>query len=205
MIVQGLAEKKLQERESDTKTPGFKSIEAYFRAEEKSVHKNEYHDGIIIPMAGANLIHNLLASKAMILIGMFIKEKKLPFKVSNSDTKVRIETFNQFVYPDAVVIYEKGEYFEDRKDTITNPLMIVEVLSASSKKRDRTTKFDMYRTIPSFKEYMLIYQDERRVTVWSKQANGDWRPADYAGEEATAMLFSIPQCALPLAELYDGI
>lgn len=185
--------------------PKYVSIEAYYKAEEKSLTKHEYHDGIVIPMAGAKLKHNLLASKALALMSYFIDEKNLYLKVSNSDTKIRIEDYNKIVYPDAVVICETPQYYNDREDTITNPLLVVEVLSLSTARFDRTTKFEYYRTLPSFKEYVLIHQDLHRVSVWTKQTDGAWLPKDYMSDEATAILHSIQNCPIPLARLYKSI
>jgi Uma2 family endonuclease len=187
------------------KTPKFITLEAYFQAEEKSLTKNEYHNGIIIPMAGAKLRHNRLAHKAGYLIEAFCEEKKLERIVSNSDTKIRIEDFNKVVYPDAVVICPPPQYFKGREDTITNPLIVVEVLSTSTQKFDRTTKFEMYRSLPSFKEYVLVYQDLRRVAVWTKQNDGAWLPKDYIGDDAVAILHALEGCPLPLNRLYHGL
>ena len=187
------------------KTPKFITLEAYFQAEEKSLTKNEYHNGIIIPMAGAKLRHNQLAHKTAYLIEAFCEEKELERIVSNSDTKIRIEDFNKVVYPDAVVICAPPQYFKGREDTITNPLIVVEVLSTSTQKFDRTTKFEMYRSLPSFKEYVLVYQDLRRVAVWTKQNDGSWLPNDYIGDESVAILHALEGCPLPLNRLYKGL
>ncbi len=185
--------------------PKYVSIEAYYKAEEKSLTKHEYHDGIVIPMAGAKLTHNRLAHKAAYLIEFFTEENHFDFIVSTGDTKIRIEDYNKIVYPDAVVICETPQYYNGREDTITNPLLVVEVLSLSTARFDRTTKFEYYRTLPSFKEYVLIHQDLHRVSVWTKQADGAWLPKDYVGDEATAVLHSIQDCPISLARLYKGI
>ena len=181
------------------------SIEDYFKAEQKSIHKNEYHNGIIQPMAGGKLPHNRLAQKAASLIDNFVENNDLDFIVSNSDTKIRIEKYNRFVYPDAVVICEKPEFYQNRKDTITNPLLIVEVLSDSTKDFDRTTKYEYYRSVPSFKEYVLVHQENKHVSVYTKQPDNTWIVRDYEGEQATAILYAIESCPLPLKRLYRGL
>ena len=181
------------------------SLEAYFKSEEKSLTKHEYHDGIVKTMAGAKLRHNRLASRVIQQLENFVEESNFNHIVSNSDTKIRIEDFNKVVYPDAVVICETPQYFKNREDTITNPLLVVEVLSTSTALKDRTTKFEYYRTLPSFKEYVLIYQDINRVSVWTKQADGAWLPKDYISDEATAVLHSLAGCPLSLARLYKGL
>lgn len=184
------------------KIPRYVSLEEYFRAEEKSLYKNEYHDGIILKMAGALLPHNRLASRITAYLEIFVEENDFDYIVSNSDTKIRIEDYNRVVYPDAVVICEKPEYFEGREDTITNPTVIVEVLSKSTKKHDGTIKFDMYRTLPSFKEYILIHQDRKRVSIYSKQVNNVWVLTDYDGDDAIAIVHNMNDCPLPLKRLY---
>jgi Uma2 family endonuclease len=195
----------LSEPKTYTAAPKYVSIEAYFRVEEKSLTKNEYHDGIITPMAGAKLRHNLLSQKVGALMTFFIDEKDLNYKVSNSDTKIRIEDFNKVVYPDALVICETPQYYKGREDTIINPLLVVEILSTSTSKFDRSTKFEWYRTLPSFKEYVLIYQDRQHVVVWTKQNDGAWLPKDYIGEDALAVLHSLHDCPISLKRLYKGV
>lgn len=187
------------------KTPKYITLEAYFKAEEKSLTKNEYHDGIIIPMAGAKLRHNRLANRTAHILEGFVEDNLLEQIVSNSDTKIRIEDFNKVVYPDAVVICAPPQYFRNREDTITNPLIVVEVLSTSTQRYDRTTKFEMYRTIPSFQEYVLVYQDRRHVAVWTKQNDGSWLPKDYIGDDAVAILYALNECPLALSRLYKGL
>ena len=181
------------------------SIEDYFRAEQKSIHKNEYHNGIIQPMASGTFNHDNLACKAVTLINNYFEENEYPYLVNGSDTKIRIEKYNRFVYPDAVVIYEKPEFYQNRKDTITNPLLIVEVLSDSTKDFDRTTKYEYYRSVPSFKEYVLVHQENKHVSVYTKQADNTWIVRDYDGDEATAILYAIESCPLPLKRLYRGL
>lgn len=181
------------------------SIEAYYIREEKSIHKHEYHDGKIILMAGAKLKHNRLAHRSARFIDNFFDENNLKYIVSNSDTRIRIDAYNKIVYPDAMVICEIPEYFEGRENTITNPLLIIEVLSASTSNHDRTTKFEMYRSIPSFKEYVLVYQDREHIIVWTKQNDGAWLPNDYIGLEAVAILKTIGNCPLELAKLYKDL
>lgn len=182
--------------------PRLVSLEDYFRAEEKSLYKNEYHNGIILKMAGAKLPHNRLASRTISYLTIFVEDNDFDYIVSNSDTKIRIEDFNKIVYPDAVVICEKPDYYKGRLDTITNPTIIIEVLSPSTKEHDSNLKFDMYRTLPSFKEYVLIHQERKRVSVYSKQPNNTWILADYDGNDAIAIVHNMHDCPLPLKRLY---
>jgi Uma2 family endonuclease len=144
-------------------------------------------------------------SKAITLINVFIEENNFDYTLNNSDIKVRIDQYDKVVYPDAVVICEKPEYFQNRKDTIVNPLLVIEVLSKSTANFDRTTKYEMYRTLPSFKEYVLIHQDYKHVSVYTKQPDNTWIIRDYDGNDATAVLYAIEQCPLSLKRLYRGL
>ena len=181
------------------------SLETYFRAEEKSFEKNEYHNGIIVKMAGGTFNHDNIASKSVTLVNVFIEKEDLNYFVNSSDTKIRIEEYDKVVYLDALVVCEKPEYFDNRKDTIINPILIVEVLSDTTKSYDKTSKFEMYRTLKTFKEYVLIHQDRKHVSVYSKQDDATWILRDYDGDDAVAILYHIAQCPLPLKRLYRGL
>ena len=104
-----------------------------------------------------------------------------------------------------MVVCEKPEFYQNRKDIITNPLLIVAVLSDSTNDYDRTTKYEYYRTIPSFKEYVLVHQDCKHVSVYTKQADNTWLIRDYDGDGATAILYALRDCPLPLKRLYRGL
>jgi Uma2 family endonuclease len=191
--------------QKEVKQPRRYTLEEYFKREEKAIHKHEYHNGIIVTMPGGKLPHNRIATKASKLMDNFVEDNELNYIVSNSDTKIRIEEYDKVLYPDAVVICEIPEYFEDRKDTVVNPLIIVEVLSRSTQNYDKTLKFEMYRSIPTFKEYVLIHQDKKKVSVYTKQTDNSWILKDYEGEEAVATLYALRNCPLPLKRLYKGL
>lgn len=181
------------------------SLDTYFRAEEKSLEKNEFHNGIILKMAGGTFNHDSLSMKTGALMSVFVEENDLNFNVNGSDLKIRIDEFDKIVYADALVVSDGPSYFNNRKDTITNPILIVEVLSDSTQNYDRTTKFEMYRTLPSFKEYVLVHQNRKHVSVWTKQTDDTWILKDYKGDEAVAILHHIHGCPLSLKRLYRGL
>ena len=181
------------------------TTEEYFKKEEKSLHKHEYHAGKIVCMAGAKFTYNQLAARVMQFTLNFIEEFNLEFELGTSDSKIWIDEFSKVLYPDAVIISQKPEYYNNDGMTILNPLLIVEILSSSTQKHDRTTKFEIYRTVPSFKEYVLVNEDMPRVTVWTKQDNGSWLPKDYKTIEAVAILKTINNCPISLERLYRNI
>jgi Uma2 family endonuclease len=156
-------------------------------------------------MAGGTYNHDFLSVKTTKLLDNFVEDNDLNYAISGSDLKIRIEAYDRVVYPDAAVICEKPIYYADRKDTITNPLIIVEVLSDSTNKFDKGDKFQFYRSLESFKEYVLIHQTQKWVTVYTKQEDGTWILRDYNGDDATAILYALHQCPLPLKRLYRGL
>jgi Uma2 family endonuclease len=191
--------------EAKVKIERLYSLETYFQREERALHKHEYCNGKIIKTPGGTFNHDNLGTKAATILTNFVENNDLNCFVNGSDTKIRIEDFNRVVYPDAVVICEKPIYYANRKDTIINPLVIVEVLSKSTDKYDEGDKFEYYRSLESFKEYVLINQKRKLVTVYTKQSDETWLMRDYKGDDATAILYALHNCPIPLKRLYRGL
>ncbi len=184
------------------------SLEKYFQREEKALYKSEFHNGKIIKMPGGTFNHDILGTKATTLLNNFIDDNELNYFVNGSDMKIRIEAFDKVVYPDAAVICEKPIFYDNRKDIIVNPLIIVEVLSDSTDKfdrGDRGDKFEFYRSLETFKEYVLIHQKRKLVTVHTRQNDAAWLMREYKGDEAVAILYALQECPLPLKRLYRGL
>lgn len=179
------------------------SIEEYFDMESKALGKHEYYNGKIIKMAGADPIHNLIATLISTELNNLLFSKKKKYFVLNSDQKIRISEINTFVYPDAVVVCEKIERYE-KTTAIVNPLLIVEVLSPSTESHDRIGKFSMYKMIPSFTEYLLVRQDSVWVNASFKEKANTWTDTIVEDLDKNIYLKSI-DCNLPLKNIYRGI
>jgi Uma2 family endonuclease len=189
----------------EVKQPRRYSLAEYFKREERALYKHEFHNGIIKAMSGGTFNHDRLSVKVATELEIFVSDKDLSYFVNGSNLKVRIEDYDKILYPDALVISVEPEYFEDREDTITNPLIIVEVLSDSTKNYDKTLKFEMYRSLPSFKEYVLVHQDRMKISVFTKQNDETWILKDYVGEGAIAILHFLHDCPLDLNKIYKGL
>ncbi len=189
----------------EVKQPRLYSLEEYFKREERALHKHEFFNGKIITMPGGTYNHDRLSVKITYELEGFVERNNIDFSVNGSNLKVWIENYNSAVYPDALVICEKPAFYDGREDTITNPLIVVEVLSKSTKKNDEDSKFEMYRSLESFKEYVLIHQDRKKVIVYTKQNDKTWILRDYAGQDAIAVLYALHNCPLPLSKLYKGL
>ncbi len=180
------------------------SIAEYLGMEENFVEKHEFYNGKIIKMSGAKPVHNLIAANMITQLNFEIEKKEINYLVLTSDTKIHIERLKSFVYPDAVVVCEKIEMYPGSETVITNPLLIVEVLSPSTEDYDRKGKFFDYEQIPSFKEYLLVEQDIAFVTASYKIAERTWQDTEADGVAASIYLKSI-DCTISLSKIYKGI
>jgi len=177
-------------------------VEDYVKTEIETNTKYEYHDGKIFALAGGTLNHGLICGNVYSGIRNQLTNKGsncIPF---TSEVKVFIKTKNSYVYPDSMVVCEGMEKSDEEKNSITNPILIVEVLSKSTGEYDRGDKFYFYRQLESFKEYVLIEQDRHIVDVHYKSKNSDlWRITRYEGLDKIIKLQSLG-IDLTMKELY---
>ena len=176
--------------------------EEYCQLEETAEYKNEYLDGEIIPMTGATTNHNLIA-------GNFYKN--FPTKINNedywafmSDVRLWMPTYRFYTYPDVMVIKGNPLYEGKGTNTVTNALIIVEVLSKSTRDYDRTDKFKFYRSIPDFKEYILIDQYRYYVEQFYQQNNEEWLFKVYESDKDALRFYSV-DFQISLMDIYQRI
>lgn len=178
------------------------SREEYLILEEKSAEKHEYHNGEMITMTGGTTNHNILALKIASILLSFLEEED--YQIYMGDVRLWIENYNRYTYPDVMVIKGESIYEGKGKSTVINPILIVEVLSDSTKDYDQNDKFDSYRTISTFQEYLLIDQYQYYVKQFKKNSENEWLLKDYRGENAIIKLASIPQ-EISLKVLYKKV
>jgi Uma2 family endonuclease len=166
-------------------------IERYLDRENKSDRKHEFLNGKIRKRPGSSYNHNKIAANFIISIGQLINEKKLPFEVISSDQKIYIPQLHQILYPDALVVYQKPEFWNHRKDVLLNPILIFEILSPSTEAYDLTTKFMSFKHIPSFKEYVMVNQDKKGIETWYREEEHLWRETVYHEEDTSLELKSV--------------
>jgi len=152
------------------------TFEEYLELEEKAEYKNEFWDGEIVAMSGGTPTHGKIANNIGTAINNELDKKSTNnCSAYNSDVKVYIPDFNKGAYPDCMVICGDEEYHKESKAVVTNPCLVIEVLSESTKQYDKSDKFEAYRSIPSFKEYILVWQTIPKVQSWYKQEENLWR------------------------------
>ncbi len=176
--------------------------EEYLALEDSSEFKNEYRDGEIVPMAGGTTNHNQIAGNFCTNFKSSMKGKG--YKIYMSDVKLWLSHYRIYTYPDVMVISGTPVYEGSGTTIVTNPSMILEVLSDSTKKHDRTNKFRMYRTIPELSEYIMVDQYEYHIEQFAKNADGQWVLSEYESESAVLSLKSI-NFQIPFSDIYEGV
>lgn len=184
-----------------TKLEMFLTIPDYLAMEQQSLEKHEYHDGEIYAMAGGTPRHANLTLNISRLVGNGLVGK--PCSAYSSDLQVAL-TPNRFVYPDLTVVCDPPLFFEENTIAINNPTLIVEVLSAGTADYDRGGKFARYRQIDSFKEYILISQDEPNVETWYKLDSNVWRINTFTTLDQSFELTSLG-VNISMRDLYDKV
>jgi len=176
--------------------------EEYESILEDSENKLEFRDGKIVMMAGGGFHHSLLKTNTLTQFNNAFAKR--PCRVLDSDMKVKVAETGLNTFPDATVVCGPPEFKDDRRTTLLNPGILVEVLSESTESYDRGEKFRHYRQIPSLNTYVLIASDRICVEVFEKDAASDWRLSTFNGLDATLMLRHY-DIAIPLTDLYAKI
>ncbi|MEH1815009.1 MAG: Uma2 family endonuclease [Nostoc sp.] len=176
--------------------------EEYLELEEVADYKSEYIDGQIIPMAGGTVNHNQIALNLSTELNYAFKKQN--YRVFMGDVRLWILQKRTYTYPDVMILVGEPEFFNNRKDIILNPQIIVEVLSKSTKGYDREDKFQAYRTISTFQEYLLIDQTRIHVDQFSKTGKKQWTLREYDEEDEAIALVTVP-FEISLQDLYNKV
>ena len=180
----------------------FITPDEYLARERQAEQKSEYFNGEIFAMSGASPRHVLIVTNVVAELRGQLKKRSCT--VYSTGLRVRVSATGLYTYPDVVVVCETPQFDDERKDTLLNPTLIVEVLSDSTKDYDRGDKFEQYRTLPSFVEYVLIAQDKHHVEHFVRQPDKRWILAETNRLEDVITLTSIG-CTLALQEVYDKV
>ena len=174
----------------------------YLALERSCEAKHEYHNGEIFAMGRASKWHVMIVTNLVVELGSQLKAG--PCSVYSTDLRLRVAPTGLYTYPDVIVVSAEPRFSDDQEDTLLNPALIIEVLSESTKDYDRGEKFEQYRTIDSFVEYLLIAQDRPHVEHYIRQPDGSWLLHETNNLEHSIQLESVP-CSLSLSEIYNRI
>ncbi len=177
------------------------SVEEYLALDRAAEVKSEYFDGYLVPMGGVSLSHAAIAANTAGVLTTRLKSS--PCQAYASSLRVRVSPRN-FYYPDLLIVCGEPALTDEAADTVTNPKVILEILSPSTEGVDYGKKFALYRRLPSLEEYVLIAQDEPRVDVFRRAADNRWVLTFYEGHQATIPIESAG-VELPLSEIYDRV
>jgi Uma2 family endonuclease len=173
----------------------------YLTIERAATSRSEYHDGKMKAMSGASRPHSLIAGNLFSSIHAQLLGR--PCEVHMSEMRVRVEATGSYVYPDIVALCGEAQLLDETFDTLTNPQLIVEVLSPSTENYDRGEKFERLKQLDSLQEYVLVAQERVQVERFSRQG-GEWSLTTWETLESTVTLESI-DCRVRVADIYARV
>lgn len=176
--------------------------EEYFTIEERAEYRSEYVDGEIFAMSGDTANHNRIAGDLFSVLNSALAPKGCEAFIN--DLRVQLQESRRYTYPDVVIICGKPEFVKNRKDTVTNSVVIFEVLSDSTKDYDRGSKFTAYRHIKTLREYVLIEQNRVYIESFTKEDDGTWRLREYDDITGDLPLIAL-EIAIPIKEIYRRV
>jgi Uma2 family endonuclease len=175
--------------------------EEYLAFERASEEKHELIDGEIVAMAGANRNHCLIVGNVVSDFHFQLKRKYPEIYAGNMRVRMRK---GRYSYPDVVVVCGEPQFADEEFDVLLNPTVIIEVLSKSTRFRDKTEKLETFLKMESVRECLLIEQDERHIEHYIKQTSKQWLLKIYEEPDESVVLESI-DCEITLADIYAQI
>jgi Uma2 family endonuclease len=193
-----------KERHMTQRMRAFFTLDEYLSAEEMSLEKHEYHKGEIYMMAGGNYNHSAIAGKIIAELDRALDRASKSCDVLTSDIKIYVPAEDFLTYADAAIVCGEPQFYQGNKNVIENPVLIVKVLSPSTRKYDLTDKFNFYSRLPSLQHYLLVEQNMVAIEHRWLDADGNWQSRDYTNRTDIVRL---PDMGIELnvAEFYRRI
>lgn len=182
--------------------PAVITADDYLAQEVLAETRNEYRNGVVVPMTGGTPEHNFIAINLITILKFALRGQA--YDLALADQRLWIPEPNLYTYPDVMVARRPIERKPDRTDTVMNPILIAEVLSKSTAAYDRTEKFAAYRTITSLQNYLLIDQYQPHVELYARTGDQQWLFSEY-GQLSDRVLLDAVSVELPLTDLYEAI
>jgi Uma2 family endonuclease len=184
----------------------FFTLSEYIKREERSSGKHEFNKGVITKTSGKTPLQAQIAANFGTFLNVCLFKKTENFIAYNSNAQIYIPELDKSLYADVSAVAGSPILYQHYKTLIINPLLIVEVLSVGTEKYDKNGKFEFYQKIPTFKEYVLVHQDQPKVEIYyCKNGNRNvWIYSFATGLDASVKLQSIG-CTLRLKDIYRNI
>ena len=184
------------------------SADEYLALEEKAEYRSQFYFGEIFAMngefsamAGSSRRHNLVEGNAYAYLHSQLRNRDC--EIYQNDMRVKVGE-NFYTYPDVVVVCGEPQIEKKRGENLLNPVVLIEVLSPSTEKFDRGEKAQLYRSMPSLKEYVLISQDKPYIEHFIRQENGEWIFTEIS-EMSDNLKFPAIECEVSLSEIYAKV
>ncbi|MEM6281265.1 MAG: Uma2 family endonuclease [Chloroflexota bacterium] len=172
----------------------------YLAFEREAEFKHEYAQGEIIAMTGSTFRHNHITSNILVALDRQLSER---CTVLAADMRVRVRRAKSYRYPDVVVVCGEPEVEDDNPGSLVNPAVLVEVASETTQQTDHTKKLREYLQLATLQAYVLVAQNERRVEVYQRQADG-WQYVMLTGENDDVTLTGVG-ATLQISEVYRNV
>jgi Uma2 family endonuclease len=179
------------------------TLQEYLELDAKSAERLEYWQGEIFSMSGASEEHAEIEGNLM----AFLKPKlrSSGCRVFPADMRIKVPTMPPYRYGDLSALCDKAQFEEiGGVDALTNPALIIEVLSPSTEAYDRGDKFTHYKSIPDFSEYLLVAQHRPHISQFVRQNDGSWLQREFNDLKDVVKLSTLG-CELPLSEVYQNV
>lgn len=183
-------------------TPETMSEADYLAMDDASEIRHEYANGQALAMTGASWNHNLICVNIATQLNRQLAQKNC--HVTTNDLRLKVLSRKHHRYPDVMVVCGEPQFVDERTDTISNPTMIAEVLSATTALTDRNEKLEEYLQIETVQEYLLVSQTEAKIERYRRQPSGDWVYSRISGNQSQIKLPSLG-CTLMLANVYQKV
>jgi len=175
-------------------------LEDYLALDAESDRRHEYLNGVVITMAGASPRHNVVVPNLVHLLKAALAGG--PCLLFDAGQRVRNDVTSSYVYPDVVVTCEAPAFTDERPRSLTNPLLIVEVLSKRTRGNDEGAKLSHYRRMPSVREILLVDSQASRAALYRRLEDAEWHLKDFV---AGSIALSSVDATLPFEAIYDGV
>jgi Uma2 family endonuclease len=178
------------------------SSEEYLALEEEAEYRSEYYQGEIFAMAGGSANHNRIAGNLYTDLNIAFEGK--PCEAFINDVRLLVKKNGLYTYPDVMMVCGKLQFVKGRDDTLTNPIVIIEVLSDSTAGYDRGAKFELYRALKTLQDYILIDQTKVHLEHFHKLKDGRWILQEFEQLEDKLPLESV-EVEISLQRIYRNV
>ncbi len=180
------------------------TVEEYLALEDRAEYKSEYYRGEIFAMFGGTPDHNRISGNVYNLLSQLLRDGPCEAFIADIRVQMRFKGDILYTYPDVIVVCGALEFASGRTDTIVNPVLVVEVLSTSTRDFDETTKFDYYKTLASLQNYVLMSQDKTYVRCFQRWEDRGWLQVSY-NDPSESLYLPALAVSLPLEQIYRRV